>query len=99
MKTITAAYGQSIEDICLQEYGSLEGLSLLLADNELGMDSLLYAGQPIVIQDDANAVSDSAKAVRQYLRDNALLPNAGFPGEAPDTAYVEDDYWDDDYSE
>ena len=47
--TITVKYGQSIFDVCLENYGSLEYLFTLLADNDLTINSKLQSGQEIVI--------------------------------------------------
>lgn len=41
--------GQSILDVCLQEFGTLERLYKLLVDNNLTANSKLISGQSLII--------------------------------------------------
>ena len=51
-KKITAQSGQTIFDIAIQEYGSIEGVLLLIADNNLpsGLATVLTTGQVLFIK-------------------------------------------------
>jgi hypothetical protein len=51
MSKIKVYEGQSIYDIAVQEYGSVEGLFYLLADNNLTLDSNLKSGAELVVRD------------------------------------------------
>lgn len=59
-----AQSGQSILDVCLQEYGTLEQLNKLLKDNGLNFNSKLTEGQDIVI-DNANVGDEDIKNMKQ----------------------------------
>jgi len=48
---ITVKDGQTIYDVAIQYYGSINQLQLLFDDNELDNDSVLYSGQILYIQD------------------------------------------------
>jgi hypothetical protein len=73
-RTITVLDRQSIWDIAIREYGSVEAVFALLLDNpELsGVDAPLVAGQQLVIRS-ADVDSD----VVRYYRENALWPVTG----------------------
>lgn len=94
---IKVEYGQTLEDIALKYYGALEGVIDLMADNNLGPDSLLYAGQELEIQDVIPDLTDNNFEVQRALQLADLTPHSGIGGETPDGLYVADDYMDEDY--
>lgn len=52
MRTYKSISGQSIYDICLQTYGSLDYLYRLMQDNGIeGLDAVIYSGQSFVWDD------------------------------------------------
>lgn len=52
MATYTVKYGQSIFDVAMQKYGSLEGVELLFRDNpSLCFDSDLQVGQLLNVEE------------------------------------------------
>lgn len=97
MKAIKVLYGQSVEDIAIQEYGALEGLRYLLPDNNLSLTELLYAGQELRIRTENDPVAPGAIQVVNFLKEQAVSPNNMLPGER-DVNYVEPNYWEDGYT-
>lgn len=63
--------GQTIYDIAIQFYGSIDGVFLLLQDNPTlnGLDTILTAGQKLKIKSDAI----DADAV-EYFKKNNIVP-------------------------
>lgn len=98
MKTIKIAHGQTIEDIALQHYGAIEGLSMLMEDNGLSLDDLLVPGAELIIQDEADLLTDRASTVMTFYKINGLAPNTGMAGVAH-PEYVVELYWEDNYTE
>jgi len=50
--------GQSIYDVCLQEFGTLENMSDLILENELNFNSKLKSGQQINVDNIDKGSSD-----------------------------------------
>lgn len=68
MKQVIVQQGQTIVDIALQEYGSVEGLFALLEANQtLDLDSQLEPGQKVLIRVEDVVNSD---IVNYYQRNN-----------------------------
>ena len=64
---------QSLFDVCLQLYGSLEFMSQLITDNsELSYDSQIGSGQEVVYSD-----SVGRKAIREQIVNNNLSLSNG----------------------
>ncbi len=64
---------QSIYDVAIQEYGTVEGVFLLLADNPdviQSLDSFLNPGDVLEIQDDPETIVD--KDVLQFFRNGSI---------------------------
>lgn len=97
MITIIVEGGQTLEDIALKYYGAVEGVIDLIADNELAVDTLLYAGQKLLIQDTIPELNDNNFSVQKGLGLEGIIPMSSIAGDAPDLDYVDDDYVDDDY--
>jgi hypothetical protein len=68
--TITVQAGQTAIDIAIQQYGTVEALVTLLADNNLELDSDLIAGQQLYIQDTYPATADTL--VANFLTGNNI---------------------------
>lgn len=73
MKKVTVLEGQNILDICLQEYGSVEGLVQLAKDNNMRVDADLYTGQVLLI--DETKIVDS-RIVAHFAK-NKIKINTG----------------------
>lgn len=85
-RVIEVDLGQTLWDVAVNEYGSVEGVPLLLADNadqlKLGFDSELVAGMLLKIK-----TSPADKETRQVISDTKLIINTGstpFLGEYSD---------------
>ena len=61
--------GQTLADIAIQEYGSLEALPALAAANAIGMTDTLEAGSRLQRPD----VSDN-RLIQQYCKANDVSP-------------------------
>lgn len=70
MKTITAQKGQSIYDIAIQHYGSLNYVVKLCSDNDLSLNVELTAGQQLTIDDTIGVVG-----VKSLFTLNSLAAN------------------------
>ncbi len=60
--------GQSILDVCLQVYGSLDFLSLFLSDNSLTLESTFLGGESVFY-----APQYRQKNITQYLENNDII--------------------------
>jgi hypothetical protein len=58
-KNIKALTGQTVSDIAIQEYGSVNAIFKLSADNSVAIDSTFLPGQTIVIDTTYSAGSES----------------------------------------
>lgn len=77
-KTITVRNGQTIYDIAIQEYGSIDGTRLLLADNPtLGYSSVLQAGSLLKIKS-----KPLNKSVVSFYESQDYQPASMLPGES-----------------
>ena len=61
--------GQTLADIAIQEYGSLEALPVLAAANAIGMTDMLEAGSRLQLPD----VSYN-RLIQQYCKANDVSP-------------------------
>lgn len=52
MKKIIVRADQDIFDICIQEFGSLEQMSVLINDNDLGFNGDIIQGQELIINNE-----------------------------------------------
>lgn len=97
MKAVTVKYGQTVEDLALLHYGCLEGVIRIMADNDISVDGLLYAGQQILIEDPTPEITDNNLALLADIRYEAVDPVTGVAGSPPEKDYVDDNYVDEDY--
>jgi len=68
MRQVIVQQGQTIVDIALQEYGSVEGLFAFLEANQtLDLDSELEPGQKVLVREEDVVNSD---IVNYYQRNN-----------------------------
>lgn len=95
MKVIKVGFGQTIEDLAIQEFGSISGIRFLLEDNSISLDDNLYPGQLINIR--STEITDQESQTVNFLKQNNIRPTAGFVGEKPELSYVEDDYVEEGY--
>lgn len=72
---VTVLQNQTLSDIALQVYGSLEGVFVLATDNDLSVTDELKAGQVLGYQ--AEKVIN--KQIVQYYSDNNIHPATAFP--------------------
>ena len=59
MSTYTVRYGQSLIDIAIQVYGTVEAMFDLCLDNDLEFDSNVSTGQLLVIRDTLPDTADA----------------------------------------
>lgn len=71
---ITVEDGQTVWDIAVQEYGTVEGLSLLLKDNNLSLSASLYPSQQLVIQLNPDLQNQD---IRNYFRTKRIGVTSG----------------------
>jgi len=92
MKTITAIANQTVQDIAVQYYGSIEGQWMILADND-GIDSItgqLTAGQLVRIREN-EAVNP--ELVDYFSRHNiAIVTGSAATGGAAASGDFNDDF-------
>lgn len=75
-----AEAGQSIWDVALQRYGTLDGVAYLLADNNWsnGFDHQLAAGEVVALRS-IEALSDTSKSTVLQLEKTGRIFNTGVP--------------------
>ena len=69
----TVQYNQSLQDIALQEYGSIAGVFALATDNNLSITDALVLGQ--VLQIDETKIIDK-QTVDNYKNNKKILATA-----------------------
>ena len=75
MKTVTVLNNQSLWDISVQEYGTVEAVFELAMANDMGVTDLLTAGQELVLPEvDKKIIKPE---VVGYYRRNGLQPVTG----------------------
>lgn len=96
---IKVSPGQSLEDIAIEQYGTVEGVILILMDNNLSPDSLLIGGQELVIRDEVPDINGRNQTVQRLIAEKVVHPNSGFEDIRELVLYIEEEYIDDDYFE
>lgn len=76
MKGIKVAKGQTLLDIAVQEYGNIEDIVLIAADNDLLITDRLTEGQTLNIRTDYT----SSPAKQKYLQTNGVRPATDIAG-------------------
>ncbi len=75
MSVYTVRPGQSLIDVAIQVYGSLEAMFDLCLDNQLEMDDDLATGQELLIRD---VLPDTADAdIVAYYQKKGIIVNSG----------------------
>lgn len=74
MITEKVRYGQSIFDICVWKYGTLQEISRLTRDNESGFDISLLQGDDILVDEDS---AIGIYSIRVFFDQNDLIPVSG----------------------
>ena len=74
MKKVTVKDRQSIFDIAIQEFGTLQNLFDILKDNNLTLDSQLSGGQELIINNEGKGVEN----VKQVMLLEEIQPNNKF---------------------
>lgn len=69
-KTIKVQINQSLYDVALQHYGTLEGLTHLVNDNQIDWDANLSPGQLLIVRQPA----DSEAKIVAYLKARNIEP-------------------------
>lgn len=69
--SVIVADGQSIFDICLQEFGQMDDLFTLLTDNNLSLNSKLASGVELEI----NNTGAGNENVKSYFKLNEISIN------------------------
>ena len=80
MRTVIVLNNQSLWDIALQEYGTVEAVFELARANDMGVTDLLTAGQELVLpalEETHGRVSLPKPEVVGYYRKNKLHPVTG----------------------
>lgn len=90
-KEVTVYEGQSIYDVCIQEYGCIEGMELLLKDNPITIDGKIRAvvngitlmrdlnvGDKLIIRDEVPEYTDTNKLVVRQLKSLEVIVNSGY---------------------
>ena len=75
MRTVTVLNNQSLWDIAIQEYGTVEAVFELARANGIGVTDLLTAGQELVLPEIDSSVEKPE--VVEYYRRNGLYPVTG----------------------
>lgn len=76
MKSIKVAKGQTLLDVAIQEYGNVEDIVLIAADNDLLLTDRLTEGQALSIRTDYT----SSPAKQKYLQTNGVRPATDIAG-------------------
>jgi hypothetical protein len=85
MNTVTVGYNQSLTDIALQEYGTLDVLLALAYENEKSVTDILAAGDVLNLPEYDN----SNFAIRDYYLAKGIKPATGLRAEDLETAAPE----------
>lgn len=93
MKIVNAIYGQTIEDMAIMYYGCVEGVGQIMYDNQLAGDELLYAGQPILIQDEVPELTINNRVIAAAVKNEAIKPNSHVATDEPDTGHWVESGW------
>lgn len=96
---ISVGQGQVLEDIAIQQYGTVEAVFILMEDNDLDLDSQLYTGQELVIREEVPALTDTNKEIARYYSEKKLYPNTGISNTEELELYVDADYLEEGYLE
>lgn len=104
MKEVILLTGQTVYDLAVQEYGHTDGVFLLLEDNpeligEWG--DVPQAGTKVLVRLEIPELSDDNKAiVAEFARkEQKVVSGIESNHNVDDDMYVEDDYWEDNYTE
>jgi hypothetical protein len=81
-KIVIVRSNQDIYDLCVQEYGSLEFLGVLISDNNLNFNGVITQGQELEINDTIAANKDvqdffelkKKKSQNSYIFKNDIPP-------------------------
>lgn len=99
MGLVKLAYGQTLYDLAIQEYGHTDGIFLLLEDNPGVVNDFAdvpLAGTPLLIRD-VPELSDNNRAIAAEFARQGKLVASGLVATVLPEMYVEDGYWVDDY--
>ncbi len=97
MKKVIVLHNQSLLDISVQEYGTVEAVFELALANRLGITSLLEAGQKLVIPEKSPITGETIIKdvdVSNYYKENNTRSVTVMPIEPTSTALL---YGDKDY--
>jgi hypothetical protein len=98
MRHITVGNGQQLEDIALLAYGDVAmGSMLLMIDNNLSPNTVLFGGQVLKARLSAAGLPDNSSSIKQLLAAENIDPNSNIFGEVDQQLYVDEDYVDEDY--
>jgi hypothetical protein len=102
MKVVKLAYGQSLYDLAVQEFGHEDGVFLIFEDNPnivFDFSQTPPAGTDVLIRD-IPVLTDGNRAVAAEIARREKLIVSGNPANYNPISlhYAEDGYWDDDYS-
>jgi hypothetical protein len=78
MFSITVQEGQTIYDIAIQEYGCAEAVSLLTADNNIGLSTEFEGGEILSIRDAIPEINNNNIAIAKLFKTKGIKPNSGY---------------------
>jgi hypothetical protein len=98
MTEIIVGNGQQVEDIAVEVYGDAgAGTVLLMEDNNLALDSLLFPGQVLKVRQSVPSLTENNIVLQRSINAENIEPNSGVSGDVLSSLYVDEDYVDDDY--
>ncbi|HUM50493.1 MAG TPA: LysM domain-containing protein [Chitinophagales bacterium] len=86
MRIITVKDNQSLLDIAIQEYGTVDNMIAISQANDLSVSSQLEPGQELIIPDN---VKDE-KTLRYYKENSIIVSTAEIPLEIEEIVLVDD---------
>lgn len=101
MGLVKLAYGQTLYDLAIQEYGHTDGIFLLLEDNPGVVNDFAdvpLAGTPLLIRD-VPELSDNNRAIAaEFARREKLVVSGFETNHSPENdLYVNTNYWQENY--
>lgn len=76
---IATEQGQCVWDLCIELYGSVAALTILLKDNpEIAINTAIPPGTFVRYQPNLSGITDTDKETMSYLRDNGIRINTHF---------------------
>lgn len=103
MQKVKVIEGQTILDLAIEKYGHLGGVFIILEDNpQYSITSVPVPGVDMNFRTEIQDPNQDAEYVRKYYSNRNYKVSSGHPSDdtiIDSDLYVDEDYWDDDYTD